>query len=135
MGGGSQPVKVANVFSINLRVDKSSLGRRWRFRGSAGNRLGKGLRRSAAQGKVDVGKMFSVQLIKLTIIGRVMLRTVPPVPVTALGDEQFFVGQFFLLRRGFLRILAEEIARRRQMVPGQVVLWSANPDVKVRVDP
>src|SRR5579859_1049262 len=79
--------------------------------------------------------MLAVQLVKITIILRVVLRAVPPIPITAFGNQQLFKGQAFLLRRCLARILSEEITRGGEAVPGSIVLRRANPYIKVGVDP
>src|SRR6185369_6325769 len=63
-----------------------------------------------------------------------MLGTVPPVPVAALGDQQLLVSQFSsLLRSLWRRIIG--LSRAQQILPGFVVLLSADPDIEISADP
>src|SRR5258708_21518741 len=79
--------------------------------------------------------MFAVEFIKIAVIGRVMLGTVPPVPIAALRDQDFFERQLSLGLAGGSRMLRIEFARVVQVVPGPIVLGSADPDIEVRIDP
>ena len=64
-----------------------------------------------------------------------VFRTIPPVPVTALGNQQFFKSQLFLCGRDLTGIFIEKIAGRRQMVPGEIVFRGANPNIEICVNP
>src|ERR1700756_1805854 len=79
--------------------------------------------------------MLAIQLVEFAIVGGVVFRAVPPVPVTALGDENFFPSQLLLLRGTAGRIFGVEVAGMVEVVPGTVVLGGSDPDVVVSVDP
>src|SRR5438874_6962240 len=64
-----------------------------------------------------------------------VLRTIPPIPVAAFGDKQFFERQFALLLRTMLRRLLVEVASMVKIVPGLVVFRRADPDIEVGVNP
>src|SRR6185369_16570684 len=89
MGGSTQPFKVANVSSIHRRMDVGGLRCELRFGMRSRDWLRQHVRGNAAKRKIHIGKMLPVQLIKIAIVGRMMLGAIPPVPVTAFGDEQF----------------------------------------------
>src|SRR6202158_1833339 len=79
--------------------------------------------------------MLAVEFVKIAVIGRVMFRPVPPVPVAALGN-QYLLESELALRLGRTRgILRVELARVINVVPGAIVLRSTDPHIKVRVDP
>src|SRR6202795_4675265 len=79
--------------------------------------------------------MFAVEFVKVAIVGGVMLGTVPPVPVAALGDQKFFIRQLALFLRRARRSLLVKIAGMVEVVPRLVILGRSNPNVKVGVDP
>src|SRR5580698_5597702 len=79
--------------------------------------------------------MLAIELVEVAIVGRVMLRPVPPVPVTAFGNQQLFPGDLALLFGHPMRMTVIVIARFRQQVPSEIVLWSADPYVEVGIDP
>ena len=64
-----------------------------------------------------------------------VLWPVPPVPVAALGNQQFFVRQFALRLGSLCRILFVKRARMKKVIPGTIILGRANPDVEIRRDP
>src|ERR1700683_1810635 len=79
--------------------------------------------------------MFAVNLVKVAIVGGGVLRTVPPVPVTALGNQNFFKSELSLGFARVRRMLRIEFARMMKVVPSAVVFGSANPDIEVQIDP
>ena len=64
-----------------------------------------------------------------------MLRAIPPVPVAAFGDQDFFKGDLPLLFPRLGSGLGIEVARVVKIVPGAVVFRRTNPDVEVSVNP
>src|SRR5256885_17229488 len=79
--------------------------------------------------------MLAIELVEVSIVRGMVLGAIPPIPITALSDEQFLIRQ---LARGFFgarRSFVVEIARCLQEVPSFVVFGSADPDVEVGVDP
>src|SRR5207245_11699101 len=64
-----------------------------------------------------------------------VLRPVPPVPITAFGNKNFFESQFALGFAGACGTLRIELARMIEVGPGAIVFGSADPDVEVGVDP
>src|SRR5258708_34179219 len=78
--------------------------------------------------------MIPIQGVELGTVGGIVLGTVPPVPVAALGDEQFFVSQAPLLL-GDTRGLVVRLARAQQILPSLVVLFGADPDIEIGAYP
>src|SRR5947199_10747101 len=64
-----------------------------------------------------------------------VLRPVPPVPITAFGNKNFFESQFALGFAGACGTLRIELARMMEVVPGELVFGSTDPDIVVGVDP
>src|SRR5438309_11526222 len=64
-----------------------------------------------------------------------VLRSVPPVPVTAFRDQQFLISQGSLLGGRLARICCEEVACCRELVPCHVVFRRADPYIEIRIDP
>src|SRR2546428_10378918 len=79
--------------------------------------------------------MFTVKLVKVAIVRRVVFRTVPPAPVAALRDQNLLEGQVALRLVRTCRVLRIELASVVEIIPGTIILWSANPNVEVGVDP
>src|SRR5438270_11494217 len=111
------------------------LGRELRLLKTARDGLDQRVRRGAAQRQINVGKMFAVELVKVAIILRVVLRAIPPVPVAAFSNEQLFKGKLLLLRQSLVRVLGKEIARSGKLVPGGVVFRRPDPDIEVGINP
>ena len=55
--------------------------------------------RRQIQEAVDVRQMAAIELVELDAVGGIVLRAVPPAPVAAFGDQQFFERQLPLLLR------------------------------------
>src|SRR2546427_11193739 len=64
-----------------------------------------------------------------------VLRPVPPVPITAFGNKNFFESEFALGLAGARGTLRIELARMMEVVPGAIVFGSTDPDIEVSVDP
>src|SRR5271167_366796 len=79
--------------------------------------------------------MFAIQLVEVAVIGRVMLGTVPPVPVATFRNQQFLPGESALLGRNPMRMAVIIIASFGQKVPGTVVFRGPDPDIEVGIDP
>src|SRR5215469_9678715 len=79
--------------------------------------------------------MLAVELVEVAVIRRVMLRPIPPIPVTALGDQDLVKRQLALRLSGPSRILRIELARVIEVIPCTIILRRADPYIKVRVDP
>lgn len=84
---------------------------------------------------VNVRQVLAVKLIKIAVVRRMMLRPVPPVPIAAFRNEDLVKGELPLLFGGPGSSARIKIAGMMQVVPGAVVLGSANPHVEVRIDP
>jgi len=102
---------------------------------AACNRLRQIIRRLSAQRLVSVREVLAVEFVEIAVVGRMMLRTIPPVPVAALGDQDLLPCQGALRVRRTGSGLSIIIPRRIQIVPGFVVLGRSDPDVEIRVDP
>ena len=116
-------------------MDVSPLRRECRPAAAAGNRLRQVIRRNAPQCLVNIGEMLAVKFVKVAIIRRMMFRPVPPVPVAALGNQDFFKRQCALFFGRAGRGLRAKISRVMQVVPRTIIFRRSNPDVEVRVDP
>ena len=79
--------------------------------------------------------MLAVEFVEFAVVGGMVLRAIPPVPVTAFGDQDFFEGQLPLRLAGRGSSLGIEIAGVVEIVPGAIVFRSADPDVEVGVNP
>src|SRR5438445_13848216 len=64
-----------------------------------------------------------------------VLRPVPPVPITAFGNKNFFESEFALGLAGARGTLRIELARMMEVVPGAIVCGSTDPDIEVGDDP
>ena len=78
--------------------------------------------------------MIAVKLIEFRTIVRAVLRPIPPVPIAAFGDQQFFVSQLARVLRNIRRFVISA-PRGQQQFPSLVVFFRADPDVEIRVDP
>ena len=75
--------------------------------------------------------MFAVEFIEVAIVGGVMLWSVPPIPIAAFGNQNLFKGQFALrLGRAGGRLVIK-VAGMVEVIPGAVVLGSADPNVEI----
>ena len=79
--------------------------------------------------------MRAVKLVKIAIVGRVMLRPIPPVPIAAFGNQNLFKGQLALRLAGPRGVLRVKLAGIVQIIPGSIVLRRANPHIEIRIDP
>ena len=79
--------------------------------------------------------MFAVKFVEFAIIGGVVFRAVPPVPVATFGNKNFFESEFALGLAGARGTLRIELARMMEVVPGAIVFGSTDPDIEVSVDP
>jgi len=79
--------------------------------------------------------MLAVKFVEVAIIRRVMLRTVPPVPVAALGNQDLLEGEISLRLGSAGCSFGVKLAGAMEVVPRLVIFRSADPNVKVGVDP
>src|ERR1700730_3965317 len=79
--------------------------------------------------------MLAVKLVEIAIVGRMVLRPVPPVPIAAFGDEDLLEGQFALRLADVGGILRVELPSVGHIIPSSIVLGRADPDVEVCIDP
>src|SRR6478752_9507272 len=84
--------------------------------------------RGCSQRLIHIRKMLAIEFVEFAVVGRMMLRAVPPVPIAAFGNEQFFERKLTLFLRTVRRGLLVEIARVVEVVPCLVVFGSADPD-------
>ena len=135
VAGRAHPLEVSADQSVHPGAHISRLRNIAGAHNSADDRGVQLFRRNSFEGVVHVGEMPAIEFVEVAIVGRVMLRPVPPVPVAALGDEQLFPRQFALRRRNFLRMAVVIIAGFGEQVPGAIIFGRANPDVEVGIDP
>ena len=102
---------------------------------NAQNRVGQLRRRRDVQSAVDVGQMAAIELVELHAVGGIVLRPVPPAPVAAFGDQQFFERQLALRSSGTSARVIVGLRGRAADAPGLVVFFGADPHVEVGVDP
>src|ERR1700738_1265887 len=79
--------------------------------------------------------MLAVKLVEVAVVRRMVLWAVPPVPVAALCNQDFLKPQLTLRFARARRILAVELAGMMKVIPGTVVLRSADPHVEVGINP
>src|SRR5260370_1606622 len=79
--------------------------------------------------------MSAVELVEVAVVRRMVLWTVPPVPVAALCNQDFLKRQLTLRFARTGRILVVELAGMMKVIPGTVVLRSTDPHVEVGVNP
>ncbi len=91
-----QPLEVAHHVACNSGMDIGALRRERRPRHSPSDRLRQIIRRGPAQRLVNVRQVFAVEFVEVAIVRRVVLRSVPPVPVAALADQYLFKRQLAL---------------------------------------
>src|ERR1700756_4953937 len=96
MRGRAQPFKITHIFAVDRRMNESSLRTELKLSVPAGDGLGQDIWRYSAQRQINIGEMLAIQFIKFAIIGGVVLRPVPPVPITAFSDEEFLMCQRLL---------------------------------------
>ena len=135
MGRGTQPFKVLNIFPVYFRMDICGLRSELRFGMRACNGLRQHVRRRTAQRKIDIGKMLAIELIQFAIVRGMVLRAIPPIPVTTFRDQQFFISQGGLLCGNLVGIGGKEIACCSELVPRYVIFRRADPNIEIRVDP
>src|SRR5262249_30306166 len=135
MDGCAQPVEVDGAYAVQPRRNVRSLRCEVELAVIADDGPRQQFRRISAQRVINIGKMLAIQLIKLPVVGGMVLGPVPPVPIAALRNEQFFKGKLLLLSRHIFRIGTKEIARGRKMVPGKVVFRCTDPHIEVGIDP
>ena len=133
--GGTHPLEIPDQFTVNSGMNVMGLRTERRLHRRANNRLGEIIRRGRAQRLIDVREMLAIEFVELAVVRGVMLRTVPPVPIATLGDEQFFKGELALLFGNCLRVLGVEVSRVVKVVPSTVVFRGTDPHVEVGVDP
>ena len=131
----AHPVEVAAHLAVNRGMHVGRLRREGRTGQRTADGPGKMIGRHAAERGVDVGKMLAVKLVEVAVVGRVMLGTVPPVPVATLGDEQLLPGEGALLGGGLGGVFVVKVAGLAEVIPTAIVLRRADPDVEVGVDP
>ena len=99
------------------------------------NGLGQVIRRARTQRLIDIRQMLAIKLVKLPIVGRVMLRPVPPVPIAAFRNQDLFKSQLALRFTRLRPRLCIKIPRMVKVVPRPVVLRRPNPNIEISVDP
>ena len=125
------PLEVADLVSSYLGMNVRRLRRKRRPDLRSGDRQRQVIRRSLSQRLVNIRQMFAIKLVKVAVVRRMVLRTVPPVPVTALRDQNLLEGQLALRLVRTRRILRIELACVVEIVPGAIVFGSADPDVEI----
>ena len=84
---------------------------------------------------VHIGQMFAIDLVELHGVVGGVFRAIPPVPVAALGDENFLHGLIALGFRHLVRVGRVGFPGGEEEAPGLVVFLGTEPDVEVGVDP
>ena len=79
--------------------------------------------------------MLAVEAVEIHAVCRRVLRAVPPVPIATFGDEQLFKGQRTSLFTHLIFDAIIGLTRPQKVFPGKVVLFGANPDIEIRIDP
>ncbi len=102
---------------------------------AAENGLRQIVRRARSQRLINIGKMLAIEFVEFAVVGRMMFRAIPPVPVAAFGDQDFFESQLPLRFAGRRSSLGIKIAGVVEIVPGAVVFRRTDPDVEIGVNP
>src|SRR5512142_460435 len=123
--GGSHPVEVTGDASVDVGGDIGRLGRHGRASGGRGDRLRQIIGRFGPERVVNVREVRAVERVEVPIAGGVVLGTVPPVPVAALGDEQFFIRQLALRFGDLGRVLFVKVTGFGEIVPGAIIFFRA----------
>src|SRR6266576_1082336 len=79
--------------------------------------------------------MLAVKFVDVAIVGGMVLGAVPPIPVAAFGNQEFFVGELALGLHALRSSMIVGFASLEEIVPGAVVFRSADPDIEVGRDP
>src|SRR6266576_6248127 len=79
--------------------------------------------------------MLAVKFVDVAIVGGMVLGAVPPIPVAAFGNQEFFVGELALGLHALRSSMMVGFASLEEIVPGAVVFRSADPDIEVGRDP
>src|SRR3954447_12076054 len=91
--------------------------------------------RIGAQQPENIRKMAAVQFIEIAIIGGMVFRAVPPVPIASFCYQEFLIGELLIAIGDIVGLTRVEVASFSEIIPRQIVFGSADPDVEVRVDP
>src|SRR5579884_4007868 len=97
VGSCAHPMEIAGTTAAHTRVNVGGLRHEFGMGYTSDNGLRQALGRRRSECLIDVREMLAVKLVKIGVVGGVVLGTIPPVPVAALGNEQLFVGQGALL--------------------------------------
>src|SRR5262249_29935386 len=128
------PFKIAYGIARDSRMDICQLRRKRRSASNTIDWLRKIVGRNGPQCLINVGQMLAVKLVEVAIVGRMMLGTIPPVPITAFPNQKLFECKLALFLRGLGRMLAVKVARVVEVIPGAIVFRRANPDIEVGID-
>src|SRR5438270_14092451 len=79
--------------------------------------------------------MVPRELIKVAVVGRMMFGTIPPIPVTAFGNQKLFISKPLVLLTGRPVLTNVEVASLGKVIPGEVIFRGSDPNVEVGVDP
>src|SRR4051794_22376294 len=81
--------------------------------------------------------MFAKEMVKQAVLGACVIVAVPPEPVGALGDIDFFPrpGDAGPIVPADALLARQELAGRVQGVPASVIFGMADPDREVVADP
>src|SRR5437660_12571973 len=116
-------------------MNKGGLGHEGRTSSSADDGLSEIVRWSSSECLVNIGEMLAIEFVEIPVVSRMVFGAVPPIPIATLRNQDFLKRQFPLLLTSAGRILLVEIAGMEKVVPGAVILGSADPYIEVRVDP
>ena len=102
VNAGAHPLEIGGDLAIDHRPDRPRGRHQHGGQRHAQDGARKLLGRHQVQEAVDVGEVAAVELVELRAVGGLVLRSVPPAPVAALGDEQLFISHlpFVAIHRG-----------------------------------
>src|SRR6266478_7799263 len=83
---------------------------------------------------VYVRQMAAIQPVEIGTVRRIVFRAVPPAPIAAFGNQQFFKGQPPVLV-GDTGSTIKSLSRLEQIFPSLVVLFGADPYIDILIDP
>src|SRR5580704_19308440 len=117
---GTHPLEITNHIARDAGMDVGGLRRELRPGLSAANGLRQIVGSDCTQRLIHIGKMLAIQFVEFAVVRGMMLRAVPPVPIAAFGNEQFFEGQFALRFAGPASSLGVKVSGLVEMIPGTI---------------
>ena len=133
--GRANPFEVADHVSSNSGMDIRCLRNEGGPCSSSDDGLSQILGRCCAQCLVHIRKVLAIEFVKIAIVGGVVLRPIPPVPIAALRNQDFLKSQLALRFTDLWRSLGVEVTCIAEVIPGSIVLRSSDPNIEIGMNP